>query len=136
MAEKKLPDGVLVHTRPDPEQMKQRSLKGIRSLKERRQMRDLLRDRLDAPIDGSDKTGADMAMDALAGKMITGEIPALRLGLEMLGELKPANNIHVDEMKNLTVLVSSSEAGQNLQRILANEKAAANGNDNTDEQVL
>lgn len=101
-----------------------------------RKMREILREKLQTE-DESGRSGAEVAMDALAMKMMAGEIPALRLGLEMLDELRPANNIHVDELKSLSVIVSGAEAGENLKRILLNEKAASyGGNEDKDEQVL
>lgn len=101
-----------------------------------RKMREILREKLQTE-DESGRSGAEAAMDALAMKMMAGEIPALRLGLEMLDELRPANNIHVDELKSLSVIVSGAEAGENLKRILLNEKEASyGGNEDKDEQVL
>lgn len=101
-----------------------------------RKMREILREKLQTE-DETGRSGAEAAMDALAVKMMAGEIPALRLGLEMLDELRPANNIHVDELKSLSVIVSGAEAGENLKRILLNEKEASyGGNEDKDEQVL
>ena len=101
-----------------------------------RKMREILREKLQTE-DETGRSGAEVAMDALAVKMMAGEIPALRLGLEMLDELRPANNIHVDELKSLSVIVSGAEAGENLKRILLNEKEASyGGNEDKDEQVL
>lgn len=124
---RKLPKGVKMTSVQEADKLKK---------PRERKMREILREKLQTE-DETGRSGAEVAMDALAVKMMAGEIPALRLGLEMLDELRPANNIHVDELKSLSVIVSGAEAGENLKRILLNEKEASyGGNEDKDEQVL
>ena len=125
---RKLPKGVKMTSVQEADKLKK---------PRERKMREILREKLQEE-DEIGRSGAEVAMDALAMKMMAGQIPALRLGLEMLDELRPANNIHVDELKSLSVIVSGTEAGENLKRILLNEKAASygSGDKDTDEQVL
>lgn len=133
MAKKdKRPDNLISLNDRSPEQAREIRSKGGKARQEQRKEQKSFRDLLQACLDleqknaqtGEKKTLKDLGMLRLANQVSQGNLKAIKLAAEIMGEYKQKINLDTED-NSLVVVVRSNETAEKLQRAIDLE----NGNE-------
>lgn len=133
MAKKdKRPDNLISLNDRSPEKAREIRSKGGKARQEQRKEQKSFRDLLQACLDleqknaqtGEKKTLKDLGMLRLANQVSQGNLKAIKLAAEIMGEYKQKINLDTED-NSLVVVVRSNETAEKLQRAIDLE----NGNE-------